>query len=365
MHSLTISTITFLLFLAISPSSSGISSAPQAPSRQANSFLVAATIDSPSCAAPHILSRCITLALRLHSSNLSSFHPIISHTTIASRLSTLLSAPALAASAAILPPSPSSSYLTCITLASSLLSLRLLPVAVQLAHACAIIWPNVAPPAANVEACSASLQQCVFDSITCAASAATQAQHAAHGSVTLKLQRPLCALSALLVYSSIFSRSPPAPRTVIFQGAQACVSASLFHCAHLLLTFASTYTSATSSSSSAASAPSPCLLTWTSIMSLRLSSHPLPPHMFAPNCIPLLLQLAQGSLGVGGEKSSSLASLWPLAAPPSPFPKLVWGDQTRQLAVMQAPAPALSSSVDASASAPMLQVIAKSIVTLL
>jgi hypothetical protein len=319
----------FLLLLFVPSLLYGSSSAaPASPQQQLSSFIFAAAIDSPSCAPPRILPRCISLALRLHSTAPSPPTPfIISHATVTRRLSTLLTAPAVAAAGAHLPPSPSSSYLACITLASSFLSLRLLPLAVQLAHACTVIWPNVAPPDANVKACSESLQQCVSDAITCAASASTQAQHAAHGTVAHKLQKPLCALPALLVYLSIFSRSPPAPAAAVTLGARACVFASLFHCAHLLLTLAGY--------SSAASAASPCLVTWTSIMSLRLQPPPLPPHMFAPNCIPLLLQLAQGNHGVGGVAMRSLTNLWPPSPPPSPFQKLFWDDATRQLAVMQ------------------------------
>jgi hypothetical protein len=317
----------------------GSSSVPQAPlHQQPSSWIIAATLDSPYCTPPLILSRCITLALRMHSASRSSTSPfIISHATLTRRLSTLISSRALADAGAHHSPSTSSSYLVCITLASSLLSLRLVPLAVQLAHACAVFWPrvdihtswpHVAPPAADVKACYESLQQCIAHAITCAASASTQAQHAAHGTVALKLQRPLCALPALLVYLSIFSRSPPAPAAAITHGARACVSVSLFHCAHLLLTLAS--------SSTTAAAP-PCLVTWTSIMSLRLQQHSLPPHMFTPNCIPLLLQLAQGNQGVGGAAASALASLWPISPPASPFQNLVWDDHAQQLTVMQAP----------------------------
>jgi hypothetical protein len=327
--------LSILLPLLLSLHSSliyGTSSAQQTPPpQQLSSLILAATIDSPSCSPPHIMSRCITLALRLHSSAPSPpVAPfIISHTTVVHRLSMLLSTPALSAAGVHHPSSPSSSYLACITLASSFLSLRLLPLAVQLAHACSVIWPRVLPPAANVNSCFESLQRCVAEAITCAASDSMQAQHAAHGTVALKLKQPLCALPALLAYLTIFSRSPPASAAIVMQGARACISVSLFHCAHLLLSLASTSTSASTANPS-------CLVTWTSIMSLRqLRQQALPPHMFTPNCIPLLLQLAQGDQGVGGAAVHSLASLWPVSPPPSPFQHLFfWDDQTRQLVII-------------------------------
>ena len=316
-----------LLLLLFISSSTTTSSPPHA----IDDFILTAAIDSPSCARPHIMSRCITLALRYHSAASTSLPNLMSHAAVSRRLSALLSPSALASPTVHTAPSASSSYTACLTLASSFLSLRLLPLAVQLAHACAVMWPNVPPPPANVKTCAASLQRCVIDAITCDASAATQAQHAAHGSITHRLQQPLCALPALLVYLSIFSRSPPPPLALVMQGAQACVSASLYNCAFLLLTHLR---------SSHAKAPSPCLVTWLSIMSLRLLSPPFPPHMFEPNCIPLLLLLAQGSHGVGGAALHALASQWPHSVPPSPF---LWSELSghsaapHQLFVMQAP----------------------------
>jgi hypothetical protein len=329
-----------LLLLFISSSTSSQTSSP--PHKFIDDFILTAAIDSPSCALPHILSRCIALALRHRSAASPSPSGLISHAAVSRRLSALVTPSALASASVHNMPSTSSSYTACLTLASSFLSLRLLPLAVQLARACAVIWPNVPQPSVNVKTCTASLQRCLIDAITCDASAATQAQHAAHGTITHRLQRPLCALPALLVYLSIFSRSPSPPPPLVMQGAQACVSASLYHCGFLLLT---------QLRSSSAKAPSPCLVTWLSIMSLRLLSPSFPSHMFTPNCIPLLLLLAQGDRGVGGAAVHTLASLWPLSVPLSPF---LWSElsgHSRQLSVMQAPPlhnlPALAR-VDAS-----------------
>ena len=320
-----------LLLLLISSSTSSSAHTPSPPQHIADDFFSIASIHSASCGPPHVLSRCITLALRLRTSTSLHLPPLISHAAVTGRLSTLLSPSALAAAAVHSTPSTSSSYTACLTLASSLLTLRLLPVAVQLARACAVVWPGSQPPAANVESCMASLQQCVLDAVTCSASAATQAQHAAHGSITNRLQRPLCALPALLVYLSIFSRPSPPP-ALIMQGAQACVSASLFHCGFLLLARLV---------STKSKPPPPCLVTWVSIMSMRLPPPPFPPHMFTPNCIPPLLLLAQGSHGVGGAAAHTLANLWPLHVPPSSFVWSVWGQQPvtapQQLLVMQVP----------------------------
>lgn len=316
------------LLIASAASSSAQTASPQ---HIADDFFSIASIDSVSCSPPHVLSRCITLALRLRTSTSLHRPPLISHDAVTRRLSSLLSPSALAAATVHSASSPSSPYTTCLTLASSLFALRLLPVAVQLAHACAVVWPGTQPPAANVQSCMASLQQCVTDAVTCSAAAATQAQHAAHGSITHTLQRPLCALPALLVYLSIFSRPSPPP-ALIMQGAQACVSASLFHCGFLLLARLV---------STKSKPPPPCLVTWVSIMSLRLPPPPLSPHMFAPNCIPPLLLLAQGSHGVGGAAAHTLANLWPLHVPPSLFVWSVWGQQpvtaSQRLVVMQVP----------------------------
>lgn len=302
------------------------------PLQLLNHIIVTAAIDSPSCAPPQVLSRCITLALRLRSAAPSpaSVYSDMIHNAIVRRLSALVS-PSTLAAAVHLPPSNEASYTACLTLSSSYLSLRLLPLSVKLARVCAIMWPGAPPPPANVKECLSSLQQCVADAVSCDASSATQAQHSAHGIITHKLQQPLCALPALLAYLSIFSRSPTPPLPLIMHGARACVSASLFHCAFLLLSHFP--------SSSLATSPPTCLVTWTAIMSLHLPPPPFPPHMFAPNCIPLLLLLALGSHGVGAASFSTLAELWPRALPSSQFRLNVWGQDTKaqELIIMQEP----------------------------
>jgi hypothetical protein len=306
------------------------------PLQLLNHIMVTAAIDSPSCAPPQVLSRCITLALRLHSAAPSpaSVYSDRIHNAIVRRLSALVSSSTLAAAVHV-PPSNAASYTSCLTLASSFLSLRLLPLSVKLARVCAIIWPRTPPPprgsSTNVKECLSSLQQCVADAVSCDASSATQAQYSAHGIITHKLQQPLCALPAVLAYVSIFSRSPTPPLPLIMHGARACVSASLFHCAFLLLSHFP--------SSSLATSPSTCLVTWTAIMSLHLPPPPFPPHMFTPNCIPLLLLLAQGSHGVGAASFSTLAELWPRALPQTQFRLNVWGQDTkaRELIIMQVP----------------------------
>jgi hypothetical protein len=245
-----------------------------------------------------------------------------------------LSPPALAAASVHTSSLTTTSYSICLTLASSFLSLRLLPLAVQLAHACSVLWPDVPPPPTDLKGCAASLQQCLAAAITCDASPAMQAQHAVTGSITQKLHQPLCALPALLMYVSLFSRMPLPSSSSIMQGARACASSSLFHCAHLLLTrFPAN-----------ANPASPCLVTWTAIMSLRLPPPPFPPHMFAPHCIPPLLLLAQGSQGLGGTAAHAMVGLWPRPLPPSPFHWRIYGETTndavsQRLAVMQAPSP--------------------------
>ena len=70
------------------------------PLQLLNHIIVTAAIDSPSCAPPQVLSRCITLALRLRSAAPSpaSVYSDMIHNAIVRRLSALVSPSTLAVS---------------------------------------------------------------------------------------------------------------------------------------------------------------------------------------------------------------------------------------------------------------------------